>query len=84
MTSKPIIYQLFPRLFTNSTATCVPNGTIKENGSGKMNDIDNNVLKKLKDLGTTHVWYTGVIRHATKTKYRKGKCRVALRHYRLL
>ena len=55
MTSKPIIYQLFPRLFTNSTATCVPNGTIKENGSGKMNDIDNNVLKKLKDLGTTHV-----------------------------
>ena len=70
MISKPIIYQLFPRLFTNSTATCVPNGTIKENGSGKMNDIDNNVLKKLKDLGTTHVWYTGVIRHATKTKYR--------------
>ena len=44
MISKPIIYQLFPRLFTNSTATCVPNGTIKENGSGKMADFTPEVL----------------------------------------
>ncbi|MBR5638634.1 MAG: alpha-amylase [Muribaculaceae bacterium] len=67
---KPIIYQLFPRLFTNTCGHCVPNGTIKQNGSGKMNDITLPVLKKLKDLGATHVWYTGVIRHATKTKYK--------------
>ncbi len=67
---KPIIYQLFPRLFTNSCDHCVPDGTIKQNGSGKMNDITLPVLKKLKDLGVTHVWFTGVIRHATKTKYR--------------
>ena len=67
---KPIIYQLFPRLFTNTCDKCVPNGTIKQNGSGKMNDITLPVLKKLKDLGATHVWYTGVIRHATKTKYK--------------
>ncbi len=67
---KPIIYQLFPRLFTNSCDHCVPNGTIKQNGSGKMNDITLPVLKKLKDLGATHVWFTGVIRHATKTKYK--------------
>lgn len=67
---KPIIYQLFPRLFTNSCDHCVPGGTIKQNGSGKMNDITMPVLKKLKDLGATHVWFTGVIRHATKTHYR--------------
>lgn len=67
---KPIIYQLFPRLFTNVSDRCVPGGTIKQNGSGKMNDITVPVLKKLKDLGATHVWFTGVIRHATKTKYK--------------
>jgi len=70
ISSKPIIYQLFPRLFTNICDHCVPNGTIKQNGSGKMNDITLSVLKKLKDLGATHLWYTGVIRHATKSKYK--------------
>ncbi|MBQ9585579.1 MAG: alpha-amylase [Muribaculaceae bacterium] len=68
--TKPIIYQLFPRLFTNTCDHCVPNGTIKQNGAGKMNDITLPVLKKLKDLGATHVWYTGVIRHANKTHYK--------------
>ncbi len=70
MTTKHIIYQVLPRLFTNSCNSCVPNGTIKQNGSGKMNDINSSVLKKIKNLGVTHVWYTGVIRHATKTHYR--------------
>lgn len=69
MNKKPIIYQLFPRLFTNTCDHCVNNGTIKQNGSGKMNDITLPVLKKLRDLGATHVWYTGVIRHASKTHY---------------
>lgn len=68
--AKPIIYQLFPRLFTNACDHCVQNGTIKQNGSGKMNDITLPVLKKLHDLGATHVWYTGVIRHSTKTHYK--------------
>jgi glycosidase len=68
--SKPIIYQLLPRLFTNNCNNCIPNGTIKQNGTGKMNDITVPVLKKLRDLGATHVWYTGVIRHATKTHYK--------------
>ena len=68
--SKPIIYQLLPRLFTNNCNHCTPNGTIKQNGSGKMNDITTPVLKKLRDLGVTHVWYTGVIRHANKTHYK--------------
>ena len=68
--NKPIIYQLLPRLFTNNCNNCIPNGTIKQNGTGKMNDITVPVLKKLRDFGATHVWYTGVIRHATKTHYK--------------
>lgn len=68
---KPIIYQLFPRLFTNSCDHCVKDGTINQNGVGKMKDITLPVLKKLKNLGATHVWYTGVIRHATKTHHNK-------------
>ena len=39
MTSeKPIIYQLLPDCLP-TRATTVPNGTIQQNGSGKMNDI---------------------------------------------
>ena len=66
---KPIIYQLFPRLFTNTCENCVPNGTIEQNGVGKMNQINDKVLQSIKELGVTHIWYTGVIEHATKTNY---------------
>lgn len=66
---KPIIYQLFPRLFTNTCDACVPNGTIEQNGVGKMNKINDKVLQSIKELGVTHIWYTGVIEHATKTDY---------------
>ena len=69
MDRKPIIYQLFPRLFTNTNPNCVPNGTLAQNGSGKMNDITDRVLAGIKELGVTAVWYTGVIEHATKTDY---------------
>lgn len=69
MEIKPIIYQLFPRLFTNTCATPVACGTIEQNGAGKMNHITSHVLGALKTLGVTHVWYTGVIEHATKTSY---------------
>lgn len=69
MDRKPIIYQLFPRLLTNTCTTCVPNGTIAQNGVGKMNDITEKVLLSIKDLGVTHIWYTGIIEHATKTDY---------------
>ena len=66
---KPIIYQLFPRLFTNTCTNRIPNGSIEQNGVGKMNDINNKVLKSIKEIGITHVWFTGVIEHATKTDY---------------
>ena len=66
---KQIIYQVFPRLLTNTCTNCVPNGTIAQNGSGKMNRITDKVLASIKELGVTSVWYTGVIEHATKTDY---------------
>ena len=68
-TEKPIIYQLLPRLFANPCDHCVPDGTIEQNGSGKMNDITSKVLKSIKGLGVTHIWYTGVIEHSHKTDY---------------
>ncbi len=61
---KPIIYQLLPRLFTNYNETLVPNGTIAQNGSGKLNGINSRILASIRDLGATHIWYTGVIEHA--------------------
>ncbi|MDE7393114.1 MAG: alpha-amylase family protein [Muribaculaceae bacterium] len=69
MAIKPIIYQLLPRLFSNANATNLPGGTIEQNGSGKMNDITPKVLKGIKELGCTHVWYTGVIEHAHDVDY---------------
>lgn len=67
--TKPIIYQLFPRWMTNSRDKNVPNGTMEQNGVGKFNEINETVLKGIKDLGITHVWYTGVIEHASKTAH---------------
>ena len=61
---KPIIYQLLPRLFGNYNETRKHNGTREENGCGKFADITPKALKSIADLGATHVWYTGVIRHA--------------------
>ena len=66
---KTIIYQLMPRWFTNCNDHCVPNGSIRQNGCGKFNDIDESRLRSIKSLGATHVWYTGVIEHATTTDY---------------
>ncbi len=71
MKTKPIIYQLLPRLFANTCPNCVPDGTIEQNGSGKLNDITLGVLNAIKGLGVTHVWYTGVIEHAHCTDYSK-------------
>ena len=59
--SRIIIYQLLPRLFSNSTETCVANGTIQQNGCGKFNDITPKALRAIRSLGATHVWYTPMI-----------------------
>ncbi len=67
MKEKIIIYQIFTRLFGNTNTTRRHNGTLEENGCGKMNGFTPAVLKRIRELGATHVWYTGVIRHATTT-----------------
>jgi glycosidase len=69
---KIMIYQLLPRLFGNKQQANVPYGTIEQNGSGKFADISEQALDGIKELGTTHVWYTGVISHATLTDYSKA------------
>lgn len=71
MKRKIIIYQVFTRLFGNRNTTRVPNGTLRVNGTGKMSDFDAERLRRIHDMGFTHVWYTGVIRHATATNYSK-------------
>lgn len=66
---KLIIYQAFPRILTNTCDKCVPWGTLEQNGSGKLNDIDATLLRSLKDLGVNTLWLTGVIEMATKTAF---------------
>ncbi|MCR4602660.1 MAG: alpha-amylase [Prevotella sp.] len=67
--SKLIVYQIFTRLYSNRCQTRKPFGTIADNGCGKMNDYTPSLLKQIRGMGVTHVWYTGVIRHATTTDY---------------
>ncbi len=66
---KIFIYQLLPRLFGNKNAKNRKSGTINENGCGKFKDITTGVLKDLHKNGYTHVWYIGVIAHASTTNY---------------
>lgn len=68
-TEKMIIYQVFPRWFGNTNTKPVRNGSLEENGVGKFSDFTPLALSKIKELGTTHIWYTGVIEHATQTDY---------------
>ena len=67
--NKMIIYQIFTRLYSNGCQARKPFGTIEENGCGKFNDFTSSVLKQIREMGISHVWYTGVIRHATMTDY---------------
>ena len=68
---KMVVYQMMTRLFGNKTAFNKPHGTLAENGVGKFNDVNGLALRSLKDLGITHVWFTGVIEHAVLTDYSK-------------
>lgn len=62
---KVIIYQMLPRLWGNIGGKNIKNGTLKDNGCGKFSSIDTISLEYLRSLGVSHVWYTGIIRHAT-------------------
>ena len=63
---KTIIYQILPRLWGNNVENPDKNGSLERNGSGKFQNIDEKTLGYLKGLGVSHLWCTGVIRHATK------------------
>lgn len=67
--NKAVVYQVFTRLFGNKNTTNKPWGTIEENGVGKFNDFTNKALQEIKDLGITHIWYTGVPHHAVIRDY---------------
>ena len=67
--NKMVIYQVFPRWFGNMKSSLVKNGSKVENGVGKFSNFTPVALSKIKELGITHVWYTGVIEHATNTDY---------------
>jgi len=69
--NKIVVYQVFTRLFGNKNQTNKPWGTIDENGVGKFNDFTDKALKEIKDLGVTHIWYTGVPHHALVNNYTK-------------
>lgn len=68
---KPVIYQMMTRLFGNKNTSNKPYGTIEENGVGKFADINETALNGIKELGVTHVWFTGVLEHAVLTDYTK-------------
>lgn len=68
---KFIIYQLFLRVFANMNENSVCSGSLDLNGSGKFNSVTSTLLEGLKKLSVTHIWYTGVIEHATKTSFEK-------------
>ena len=63
------IYQVFTRLFGNDKPDCIPFGTKQENGCGLMKDFTAKALEQIRGLGCTHIWYTGIIEHASKTDY---------------
>lgn len=66
---KPVIYQVFTRLFGNKNTTNKPWGTMEENGVGKFDDFTDEALSAIKEFGVSHIWYTGVPHHALINDY---------------
>lgn len=66
---KPVVYQVFTRLFGNTNTTNKPWGTLEENGVGKFNDFSDTALREIRAMGVSHIWYTGVPHHALVTDY---------------
>lgn len=66
---RTVIYQLFVRHFSNEEMGGVAWGTKEQNGCGTYNGISDAALEQIARMGVTHVWLTGVLRHATQTAY---------------
>ncbi len=58
---------MLPRLWGNDKVRPKKNGSLTDNGTGKFSDIDTATLDYLKWLGCSHVWYTGILRHSTRS-----------------
>ncbi|MFV0418803.1 MAG: alpha-amylase family protein [Dysgonomonas sp.] len=69
MKEKIFIYQVLPRLFGNNNSLNKEDGMLAENGVGKLSSFDNKALTEIKKMGFTHIWYTGLLEHASKTDY---------------
>ena len=67
---KLVIFQAFSRLFGNKQSANIPWGTVEQNGVGKFADFDDTALQSIKQLGASHIWYTGVPHHALVGDYR--------------
>lgn len=67
--NKWVIYQMMTRLFGNKVSKNRIYGSREENGVGHFNDITDKALREIRKLGATHIWFTGVIEHATMTDY---------------
>ena len=66
---KIVIYQVFPRYFGNARQNPVSDGNLEQNGCGKLNDFSLKAFESIRDLGVSHIWFTGILEHATKTDY---------------
>ena len=66
---RQVIYQLFVRHFSNFKEGNTPWGTREENGCGTFNAVTDAALEQLARMGVTHLWFTGVLRHATQTPH---------------
>lgn len=66
---RPVVYQLFVRHFSNFQEGGVPWGTREQNGCGTFAAVNDAALEALARMGVTHVWFTGVLRHASQTAH---------------
>lgn len=66
---RAVIYQLFVRHFSNFTKNGKPWGSLEENGCGTFAGITDDALQAIAQMGVTHLWFTGVLRHATQTAH---------------
>ncbi len=63
------IYQVFTRLFRNDNGQNIYNGDLDVNGSSKFNHFTEKALLEIRKMGFSHIWLTGIIRHATYTDF---------------
>lgn len=67
--NKCVIWQIFTRHFGNPGGENIPYGSIESNGCGKLNSYTDRVLKYFREQGATHLWFTGLLAHASGTDY---------------